>query len=173
MNRPELTAVQRAEINSGIADADPSVRMRAKAVELWYDHRKVRYIADRYRRSTGTIRGWVSAFNERGLDGLRPAKRTTTGLESKASTASFYEYVGDSIQRARLKRNWSRNQLLIEAGLGYGVDSLAHWEDGSWTIPLVAFAKFCDALRISASDILIDACSHLESTEHPDREGSS
>ncbi|EOD68646.1 helix-turn-helix domain-containing protein [Amycolatopsis vancoresmycina] len=159
--RPPLSDRQRRALATAARDADRGRRVRAAAVQHWYDGRSQADAAARANVSPTTIRRWVRVFQETGTvprgqphpagsPALHPPRGTVVAL----STRQFRATLGAELLAARRLRGWSRAQVVAAGGVGYSPAVLGHWERGSRAIPLVAFAIFGHALGLDHGEVL-------------------
>ena len=159
--RPELSNRQRYALAVAAQDADSGRRIRAEAVQRWYDGESRADVAARANVSPTTIRRWVSDFDKTGtvLTGQRRQAAPSTlhsprGNVVAVSTRQFLAVLATELQAARKLRGWSRTQVLAASGVGYSPAVLGHWERGSRAMPLVAFAILCRALGIDPGEVI-------------------
>jgi transposase-like protein len=159
--RPELSSEQRHALAVAIRDADRGMRVRAEAVQRWYNGESQAGVAARANVSPTTIRRWVNDFAESGrvLSGqprrtehatLHPPRGTAVTL----ATRQFQTALASELRAAREVRGWSRAELITACGVGYSAAVLGHWERGSRAMPVVAFAVLLRGLGIDPGEVI-------------------
>lgn len=159
--RPELSGKQRHALAVAIRDADDGMRVRAEAVQRWYDGESQAGVAARANVSPTTIRRWVSVFAETGtiLAGQR-SQAEPASLHSPRGTAAalaahqFQATLASALRTARETRGWSRAELITASGVDYSTAAIGHWERGSRAMPIVAFAILFRGLGTDPGEVI-------------------
>ncbi|MEV6825345.1 helix-turn-helix domain-containing protein [Amycolatopsis sp. NPDC051102] len=159
--RPPLSDRQRRTLATAVRDGDRGRRVRAAAVQHWYDGRSQADAAARANVSPTTIRRWVRGFQETGTvpEGRThpagpAALHSPRGTVIAMSTRQFRVTLGAELLAARRLRGWSRAQVVAAGGVGYSPAILGHWERGSRAIPLVAFVIVGHALGLDPGEVI-------------------
>ena len=136
--RPELSSQQRHTLITAARDADSGRRIRAEAIQRWYDGESRAGAAARANVSPTTIRRWVSDFAETGsvqIGRRSPAQSPTLhsprGNVIVDSGRQFLAVLAAELLAARKQRDWSRPQLIAASGVDFSPAVLGHWERGS------------------------------------------
>lgn len=159
--RPELSSEQRHALAVAIRDADGGMRVRAEAVQRWYEGESQAGVAARANVSPTTIRRWVSEFAKTGtvLGGQRRQAEPAT-LHSPRGTAmtlaarQFQSNLASALRAGREMRRWSRAELIVASGVDYSTAVIGHWERGSRAMPVVAFAILFRGLEIESGEVI-------------------
>ncbi|ADJ48828.1 hypothetical protein AMES_7003 [Amycolatopsis mediterranei S699] len=159
--RPKLTSRQRYALAAAAQDSDGGTRVRAEAVQRWYDGESQAGMAARANVSTTTIRRWVSDFAKTGTVLAGPGRQAESstlhsprGTVVALATHQFLAALATELRAARRMRGWSRTDLLTACGVGYSSAVLGHWERGSRAMPVVAFAILCCGLGIDPGEVI-------------------
>lgn len=159
--RTELSGRQRYVLAAAAQDPDDATRVRAEAVQRWYDGESQAGVAARANVSPTTIRRWVSDFAESGTVLAGPRRQaedsplhSPRGAVVALATRQFLAALATELRTIRRMRGWSKTDLLTACGVGYSPAVLGHWERGSRAMPIVAFAILCRGLGIDPGEVI-------------------
>jgi len=159
--RPELSSEQRHALAVAIRDGNGAMRVRAEAVQRWYDGESQAGVAARANVSPTTIRRWISDFAETHtvLAGQRRQADPATlhpprGNAVAVATRQFQATLASALRAARETRGWSRAELITASGVDYSTAVLGHWERGSRAMPVVAFAILFRGLGTDPGEVI-------------------
>jgi len=160
-DRPELSSRQRRALALAAQDTDSGRRLRAVAVQHWYDGRSQADAAARANVSPTTVRRWVEVFQQTGsvpMGQMRQAESATLhsprGNVVALSTRQFRANLATELLTARRLRGWSRAEAIAASGVDYSPAILGHWERGSRAMPLIAFAILGYALGLDPGEVI-------------------
>jgi transposase len=164
MGRGILTKRQRDELTTLLTDVDAAIARRAQAMLWWYEGRPTGYIGTQLHVGPGTVRGWVSRYADGGASSLRrkphnvrvkqPAL-TPADVEVANAADEFYAELGGAIMAARIRRGWTRTDLVAAMGVAYTAAQVRRWEvpPAGGPVRVLPLVMVCRALQLSLDEV--------------------
>lgn len=164
--RGALTKQQTAELTAALSDADVAYQQRAQAILWWYDGMSVSVISVNAKVSPTAVRSWIAKFRQGGVDALRMAlpsarvqRPALRPLDADVVEAGdrFFVGIARGIKAARLRRGWTRADLIAQIGVAYTPANLSAWEMPSRRVQTLPLVLICRALGLSLDELTSEA----------------